>query len=111
MGDGALPKPRGDCTDRVEVRVEIDTRTIRPNAVKKALYWLGERFQISVADSVQDNQTVLVTHLPEADVAHVRQLIERTLLDFELREIVLEQTSAVRAEIVSAALAPLRPRR
>lgn len=94
--------------------VEIDLEVFRESAVFKWLYWCGERWSADVA-RVPDKPCVRVALSALRPLAspiewetHVVAL-RRSLIDFQTRQIVAEETRTIRELIVAKALDSLDP--
>lgn len=94
--------------------VEIDLEVFRESAVFKWLYWCGERWSADV-ERVPETRRVRVAFSALRPVASSidweTQAVDlrRSLIDFQTRQIVAEETKTVRELIVAKALDSLDP--
>lgn len=88
------------------VRAEIDLRTYRLAAIKKAAYRLAARMTVVLGRSENDLLSVTFTFAPGASRSSADEAVRaffQELLDQELREHVAEETSAMRMLILAQA--------
>lgn len=99
---------RNNYTDGGSITVFADTALYSKEAVFKCLYWYGNRFHTSV--SLLDESTYLIQlklltgqEMAEAETELYLQKLERDLIDFNLRDIVTQETRNVRDLLIAKA--------
>ncbi|HEV2292255.1 MAG TPA: His-Xaa-Ser system protein HxsD [Tepidisphaeraceae bacterium] len=90
------------------VRVELELAVYSLAAIKKAAYRLGDRCHVRIATTRED--TVVVHLTPKRSIDNARFLageFQNELLDQDLREIVAQETEAIRNLLLAQAFSPL----
>jgi His-Xaa-Ser system protein HxsD len=90
----------------VQRQLLIDPRVYRITAVKKASYRVAALCTATVESATEDRIAVSILFRPGASEATVEEAIRRfheELLDQELRELVAEETTALRTLILAQA--------
>lgn len=84
--------------------VKLDSAVYRLNAIKKAAYKFAGRCMINISTSEGREVTLAVDcHDPQIDVPTLLREIHAEITDQELREVVLEETAAVRQLLLAQA--------
>lgn len=93
-----------------KIVVYADKRIYTKNSIIKCLYWYGGTFRTTL--ELQDEATFKITlqlinevNDDKLELQYYLQKLERDLLDFQLREIVVKQTKTVRELLIAKAFA------
>ena len=91
-----------------EIIVYCDTALYSKNSVFKCLYWYGDKFHTSVGFA--DENTFKITIKPKSDITFSSEdfelsllKLQRDLVDFNLRDIVTNETKAIRELLIAKA--------
>jgi His-Xaa-Ser system protein HxsD len=96
-----------NCVRKGEIIAYADCSLFSKETVLKCLYWYGNKFHINVGTS---GNSYVIQLKPMADVAvkeeeleYYLQKLERDLVDFQLRDIVNQETRNIRDLLVAKA--------
>lgn len=90
--------------------LDVDATLYPEPVVFKCFYWYGDRFTVDIQREAEDRLRVsLLPHDPIPDWTQVQTRIRRDLIDFRTRQIVADETRAVRELIAAKAFASLDP--
>lgn len=91
--------------EQKETSIELDTAVYRLNAIKKAAYRFGDRCQIEIATAGEGRVRVTLRSHPlrPAALELLAGELRNEVLDQELREVVAQETEAVRNLILAQA--------
>ncbi|HYV43306.1 MAG TPA: His-Xaa-Ser system protein HxsD [Myxococcaceae bacterium] len=91
--------------EQKETSIELDTAVYRLNAIKKAAYRFGDRCHVEIG-TVAEGRARVTLRPKEPLVGDLEQLageLRNEVLDQELREVVAQETEAVRNLILAQA--------
>lgn len=97
-----------------QLTVEVDLGLYSEAAVFKWLYWCGARFDAQVERASDGNSlTVVLSPLASdgasVDWATLTGQLQRSLIDFQTRQLVAEETKVIRELLVAKALDAMDP--
>jgi His-Xaa-Ser system protein HxsD len=97
-----------NCIQNGEIILPVDGSLFSYQTVLKCTYWFGDKFHINIQREGVQNYTITLRPMPdaaitEADLPYYLQKLERDLVDFNLREIVSNETATIRALLVAKA--------
>jgi His-Xaa-Ser system protein HxsD len=91
------------------ILAHVDKGIISKEALLKCLYWYNDRFEIEISE---EEKTFEVRLVPQEEDGHSQIVndhfvakLQRDLLDFELRQVVVRETQNVRDLIIAKAFA------
>jgi His-Xaa-Ser system protein HxsD len=91
-----------------EIAVYCETSLYTKNSVFKCLYWYGDKFHTSVGFA--DENTYKITIRPKSDISFESEdfelyllKLQRDLVDFNLRDIVTNETKTIRELVIAKA--------
>jgi His-Xaa-Ser system protein HxsD len=95
-------------TNKGDIFIEVDAAIFSKEAILKCLYWYSSRFQINLRlldnqkFSIQLKQLGNITY-QEDELQNLNQMIEKDLIDFQLRDIIAKETKNIRDLLVAKA--------
>jgi len=96
-----------NCIRNGELIAFADRSLFLKETVLKCLYWYGNKFHIHVSTSgnsyVIQLKPMADNPISEADLEYYLQKLERDLVDFQLRDIVSQETRNIRDLLVAKA--------
>lgn len=99
-----------NCVNGREILVFADKTIYSKTVILKTLYWYGGQFHTSVSSLNKETYRIslkLMDVIKESDIdlQSYLQKLERDLVDFQLRELVFEETKNVRDLLIAKAFA------
>jgi len=90
------------------INIFIDAQIFSKNALLKCLYWYGDKFHTTVALENTSQYVILLepfseTNVKEEELDFFLQKFERDIIDYQLREIIVQQTGNIRDLLVAKA--------
>lgn len=97
-----------DITDGI-ITVYFDVQIFTKEAILKCLYWYGDKFSTTIAQSENGKQLIVKLKaidkdvIPDSDLQAYMQKLERDAIDFQLRQVVQSETQNIRDILVAKA--------
>lgn len=93
-----------------EIVVFADTKLYNKDTIFKCLYWYGDRFHTNVSFLNQDTYKITLTPISTSQIStNEMELylakLERDLVDFSVRQLVNQETQAIRELLIAKAFA------
>jgi len=90
-----------------EIIAFADTSIYSKNAILKCLYWFGDKFHTNISIT-NDVYCISLTPLTTANIKDEElelylQKLERDIIDFQLRDIIIQETQNIRDLLVAKA--------
>ena len=88
----------------------LDSKSYSLKAVKKCLYWYSDRFSFDIEHNGDGNLKITIDNITEnsaeeLDDTLIKEL-KSDLIDFEVRQIINEETDMIRQLLIAKAFAP-----
>lgn len=100
---------KNNCKDGV-ITVFANTELYSKDTIFKCLYWYGDKFHTNVSFHNQDTYKIELSSLANnqiksEDLDLYLSKLERDLIDFSLRQVVNQETQAIRELLIAKAFA------